>query len=168
MIMWIILGSLIGIVAIFLIVTGVMDKKRSKKLKIQKQLEENLRKDSTDLIALWIMIVVEENQRLLNEFIPSIGLIKMQNIKQTAKSALQLLTKEQAYKLIQKSNNYDETKKFFNELLENSSNNWERNHFEAINFFQQIAQKVQDVDKYKSFKDQAKQKIQTLYYDLKK
>lgn len=163
--MWIILGSLIGVVAIFLIFTGLMDRKRTKRLKIKNRQLAELRKDATSLIAIWVSIVIEHNSDALSRFIPSIGHFKMKDIRESAKKSLNLLINKTPYQLIKDSDDLQEkeVKQKLHELLHSSSNNWMKNHLKTIDFFQKLAKTANENEKNQVFYQEAHTTIKGVY-----
>ncbi len=168
MIMWIILGSLIVVVAVFLIFTGVMDRKKNKKIKLQNQQLEIMRQNASSLVAIWVNIVIEYNNDLLRKFKPAIGEFKMNDIRQLAKKSLQLLMQQKPYELIENSQDHVEVKNYLLELFQNSSNNWLKKHHEAIDFFQKIALETGNEQQNQTFKDEAQTTIKGVYDELTK
>lgn len=168
MIMWIILGSLIAVVAIFLIFTGVMDRKKNKKIKFENQQLELMRQNASPLIAIWVKIVIDYNNHFLAIFKPSIGKFKMSDIRQAAKKSLQLLMQQKPYELIENSQDHVEIKNRLFELLQNGSNNWNKNHHETIDFFQKHAQEISEDEQNEIFKSKAQKIIKGVYDELTK
>ncbi len=170
MIMWIILGSLIAVVAIFLIFTGLMDRKKTKKIRAKNRELELLRQDAGDLIAIWVNIVIESNNQLLKQFVPSVGHFKMKHLCASAKKSLILLTKQQPYELIKDSKGEKERNicQKFDELLNDNSNNWSKNHAQTVEFFRKIAEQANQVEKNHVFFQEATKNIKGVYNEFTK
>ena len=134
--MWIILGGLIGLVVIFLIVTSVLDKKKTKKIQIEKkELNEKI-SVSGEKISKEIMKVVRANERSLANFVPSVGKKKMSDINNEAKNKLIEIRNSRDFRLV-KHNEKEENlfKTNIDALIKEKSNNWNKRNQPNIDFF---------------------------------
>ena len=137
MTMWIVLGSLIGVVVIFLVVTSVLDRKKNKKIKIEK---ESLKKEvasSGKSVSEEVKKVVKENEETLKSFIPSVGEIKMSDINRKAKENLKTIKNSRNFKLLSHDSTISEDfDKHLKNMIKEKSNNWSKRNKEDINFFE--------------------------------
>ena len=135
--MWIILGGLIGVVVIFLLVTTTLDRKKKKKVAAKKKTLDAGVAASGKNISNEVKRVVKRNEKLLKDFVPSIGKLKMSDINMKSKDALVKLKKSEDFKLLKHIEK--EFKSFsihLNNLIENKSNNWAKGNKADIKFFE--------------------------------
>ena len=81
MTMWIIMGVLVSLIAIFLIVMAIKDKMQLKKQKEETKKLEAKQKESIKNVLVFLEEIYLYNEQLLKDFQPSIGKIKMGDIK---------------------------------------------------------------------------------------
>lgn len=124
LVMWIVLGSLVGVVAIFLVVASVLDRKKMKKFKAEKAVLTKNQQAARANVAIWVNIVAKENQAMLDKFVPSVGSVKMSEIRTKAKKSLELLEKRKEFKLAAEPKENKELIEKFKELKETNSNIW--------------------------------------------
>ena len=138
MTMWIILGGLIGVVVIFLLVTTTLDRKKKKRVKIEKaELAKGVESSGTN-ISKKVTRLVAKNKKLLDNFVPSIGKFKMSDINKKAKDELKVIKESEDFKLIKHmEKEYVKFEKHTNNLIENKSNNWDKNNKDDISFFKE-------------------------------
>lgn len=136
MTVWIVLGVLIFMVSVFLVVTSILDRKKNKKLKLEK---ETLQKEillSGSKIAKQVLEVWQNNDLKLKKFVPSVGKMKMVDINNDAKNALLRIQSSRNYSLIK--GNEEEFEIFstqFKELLSEKSNNWQKRNIKNLQYF---------------------------------
>ena len=159
---WVILGSLIFIIFIFMIVMGVIDKKKQKKFKKEQEVLEALKLKSPEYISTWVNEVIENNRKLLKEFVPSIGKLKMGDIKIRAHKSLVILKKKKEFiigKEVKKSKKAYES---FDQLLNCTSNTWEKKCKDALEYFSQY--KIEEeTEELKMFKESSQKEIGKVY-----
>lgn len=162
--LWIILGVLIGVVAIFLVVASIKDRKKVKKVRALEKQADLAAKASVGSVAIYINVVAEENRKLLKHFIPSVGKVKMSDIRDKAKEALKELEQSDAYTLALKSESKDGIKKGFEELKRSNSNTWDKKSAETLKYFKDIEMSLtEDKDKYDEYKKEVKEELKKVY-----
>jgi Na+-transporting methylmalonyl-CoA/oxaloacetate decarboxylase gamma subunit len=153
--MWIILGVLISVVVGFLIISAVLDKKKRKQASIKEKEAQESKKQARGRVAILANVIVKENQKKLKEFIPSIGQLKMSDINNLAKDALEQIQKLSCFVLAKED---EEFVNQFNLLLKNKSNNWLKQNKKQIIFMQKFEESL-NLNDYKSFKEEESIKI---------
>lgn len=146
MVMWIVLGSLIGVVVIFLVVTSTLDRKKKKKTGLAKA---ELLKEASSAgknISDKVNNVIKENEKTLKNFVPSVGDIKMSDINNKAKNSLKEIKSSRDFKLL----THDEfvAAKFelnIKVLIKEKSNNWAKRNKAEIKFFKEYKPAVKKV-----------------------
>ncbi|MCK5867281.1 MAG: hypothetical protein KAG14_02695 [Mycoplasmataceae bacterium] len=124
MVIWIIIGSLIGIVGIFLITMTIMDKKKAKKHKIKIKELEIKKQESKDDVILFLVAVIEKNGKLLKNFKPSIGEYKMGDIRGAAHKSLKIFKQTSSYKLAKDGENNKDLMQTYDNFFSENSNLW--------------------------------------------
>lgn len=162
--LWIILGALVGIVAIFLIVASIKDRKKVKHVKELEKQALLAAKASVGSVAIYINLVAQANRKLLKHFVPSVGKLKMSDIKAKAKEALKELEKSDAYTLALKSESKDKIKKGFEELKHSNSNTWDKNASQTLKYFIEVEESLtEDKEKYNQYKKEVKVELKRVY-----
>ena len=134
--MWIILGGLILIVVVFLVVTSILDRKKRKKVVAQKKELDFRVWNSGANISKQIIKVVQNNEKELKDFVPSVGNKKMSDINNKAKKKLVEIRASEDFRLLK--HNKDENKLFSENLdilIREKSNNWAKRNLKNIDFF---------------------------------
>lgn len=162
MMMWIILGSLIGIVIIFLVVASMLDRKKAKRVKLEKAKLAKEIADAGGNIAIWVNITNDQNAKLLREFVPSIGELKMSDIRDRAKTSMDAIAHRKEFKLAQQAPENEKVMFHFKELREQNSNTWETKGKESLEFFKNLESKL-DVEQYKHFKEFSLKAVSAIY-----
>ena len=98
--LWIILGVLVGAVIIFLVVASILDRRKQKKLQAELEVHNEAVQKSSGEVAIFINELVERNNKLLEEFVPSVGELKMSDIRSKAREALKDLKHSEEFSLI--------------------------------------------------------------------
>lgn len=162
MMMWIILGSLVGIVIIFLVVASMLDRKKAKRVKLEKARLAKEIADAGGNIAIWVNLTNEQNSKLLKEFVPSIGELKMSDIREKGKASLDAIAKRKEFKLAQQAPENAKVMTFFEELRNQNSNTWDTKGKDAIAFFKKLESSL-DQEQYKHFKHFALSAVTAVY-----
>ncbi len=150
MTMWIILGSLIGVVVIFLLVTTTLDRKKKKKIMVEKKEIALEVKDSGSNVSKEIKKIITKNTKDLKEFVPSIGKLKMSDINNNASKELKKIQQTKDFKLIKHNEEeYVLFSKHIKSLIATKSNNWDKLCSKDLEFFVN----------YKPFKKVEKQEL---------
>lgn len=152
MVMWIILGTLIGVVAIFLIITSVLDKKKEKQFKARKAEESKEREASVGNVAIWINEISKRNEELLATFVPSIGEIKMKDVKSRAKASLSELIDSKAFAMAIASEKGNEIADAIKTLDKTNANSWSKTCRKELDLFIKTESKL-DLENYSVFKE---------------
>lgn len=125
-VMWIVLGSLIGLVALFVVVTTILDRKKRKKIKAQETLNLAEIEEAKLEILYYVEQIVLSNEKLLKNFVPSVGKIKMSDIRSKAKEAIKKMMDSREYKLIEYEEESKELLKVISALKSANSNTWSK------------------------------------------
>ena len=124
-VLWIVIGVLVGAAIIFLVIASYFDRKKAKKTKIEKTILEQKIESSRKKIIIFLNILIDQNNELLKKFQPSIGKLKMGDIKDKAKLILKKYKHTEEFKLAQKdSENNTDLFQIYNSFEINSSNTW--------------------------------------------
>lgn len=159
MTMWIILGGLIGLVVIFLVVTSVLDRKKRRKVMAEKAELDVKVGNSGANVSKAVMKVVRANEKLLTNFVPSVGKTKMSDINNKAKAKLIEIRNSEDFKLLR--HNEEEDKSFSDNLealIHEKSNNWSKRNISNIEFFKEYKKQEPKKDESKKEKSKAKKK----------
>ena len=136
--MWIILGGLIAVVVVFLLITTTLDRKKKKKISIEKKKLDDGVAASGKNISSEVKRVVKRNEKLLKDFVPSIGKLKMSDINKKSKDALVKVKKSEDFKLLKHiEKEYKSFTEHLDNLIENKSNNWTKANGKDIKFFEE-------------------------------
>lgn len=161
--LWIVLGALVTVVIIFLIVASVLDRKKAKKIKAEKARIEKAAESSVAKVAIWINLTIEKNRSAIKNFVPSVGKIKMKDIKEKAIKSLKLLVKSEEYNLACHSQEEPKVAEMTNALLKTNSTVWETTAKESVEFFKRIEKETELKETHKLFKKEAQAKIKEIY-----
>ena len=134
-VMWIVLGSLIGVVIIFLIVTTIFDRKKNKKVKIEADILLMEKRDASWKIAEKVNVVAAKNRKLLKEFVPSIGQYKMSEVKDIARKSLQDFLHTKDFKISKTLEENEEMIEKYKFLLKTPSTQWDKKHSDILKQF---------------------------------
>jgi len=134
-VMWIVLGSLVGVVIIFLIVTTILDRKKSKKTKLEADKLLVQKRESSWKIAEKVNLVAAKNRKLLDEFVPSIGKYKMSEVKDIARKSLQEFMHTKDFKIAKSLEENEEMIEKYKLLLKTSSTQWDKKYSDVIQQF---------------------------------
>lgn len=125
-VMWAVLGSLIGLVAIFLVVTTILDRKKRKKIKdLQKQNQAEIDEAKFEILY-FVSEVMKSNSKLMKNFVPSVGKIKMSDIRTKGKDAIKKIMDSKEYKLIEDEADVKELIGTIEILKATNSNIWDK------------------------------------------
>lgn len=142
--MWIILGSLVGVVAIFLVVASILDRKKAKKAKAARAELKKATDGARGNVAASVNKVIDENSKLLKDFVPSVGKVKMSEIRDKARKALDEIEKSKEFKLAKDSDENKDLITNFGKLKEANSNTWETKSKKVIEFFKEAELKANE------------------------
>ena len=138
--LYIILGILIAAVITFLIVTSIFDRKKRKKLKIEKDIEDKEKSNAKKEFVAILIFILKKNQELLNDFQPSIGKLKMSDIKNKARDTITILERSKIYNFVKMLED-KEIIDIFVKLKTNNSNIWKKKLTNEIEILNNIAKK---------------------------
>lgn len=125
MTMWIILGALVGVVAIFLVVASILDKKKQKKRKEEIKIMEKAKEEAAERTMVFLMLAMEKNREALENFVPSVGKVKMGEIRKQSKDALAKFMKTNTYTFLKSAEANTKTFEIFKKFNTTNSNIWE-------------------------------------------
>lgn len=128
MVIWIVIGSLVGLIAVFLIVFSIKDRKKAKLIKEQKEEIEQKKNESSKNIVVFINELIKRNDKMLKNFVPSIGKVKMNDIRTSARKAISIFKEKQEYKMARESETEEsiEILEILNKFNEENSNIWDK------------------------------------------
>ncbi|MCK5807240.1 MAG: hypothetical protein KAG91_02505 [Mycoplasmataceae bacterium] len=152
MVIWIIIGSLVGVVAIFLITMTIIDKKKAKKSKNKAKEMEVKKEESRDDVILFLVSLIENNEKLLKNFKPSIGKYKMGDIRGIASRSLKLYKQTTSYKLARDGENNKSLVAVYNKFSTENSNLWSKKFEKEISDITKASKKISQVVKDKNKK----------------
>ena len=136
MYLWIIIGILVGVVTLFLIVMSIKDRKKEKLRKIELIELEKKQKQARGNVIVFLDELIIQNNKMLDNFQPSIGKIKMKNIKNISRTNLLKYKKTEEYKLASAIKTNEKIIKYFKLFLDEYSNNWNKKLKKEINYIQ--------------------------------
>lgn len=113
---------MIGLVALFVVVTTILDRKKRKKIKAQETLNLAEIEEAKLEILYYVEQIVLSNEKLLKNFVPSVGKIKMSDIRNKAKEAIKKMVDSKEYKLIEYEEESKELLKVISALKSANSN----------------------------------------------
>lgn len=125
MTLWIIIGALVALVAIFLIVMSIKDRKKAKIVQAEKSEQDHIRGESRKNVIYFINLLIERNQKLLKDFVPSVGKLKMGDIRTKAKKSIQEFKKTREYKFAAESDSNKELIELIEKFEHTNSNTWD-------------------------------------------
>lgn len=162
MIMWIVLGVLIGLVVLFLVVTSVLDRKKTKKINAAKAILKAEADSAEGKILIFANKIFEKNQKLLDEFIPSIGKIKMIDVRNKAKDALKILKSSKNFKILIQNEGDEKTINAINSLNGKNANTWAKDP--AVIFIKEALKNIdQTKDEYVTFEKEVEELLKEVY-----
>lgn len=162
MTLWIIIGSLVGVVAIFLVVMSLKDRKKMKVEKEEKKRVEKIRNDSRFNLIVFLNVLIQENEKLLGKFVPSVGQLKMGDIRAKAKKALKDFRSTEEFKHAEESENNKKLIEVYNKFESANSNTWAK----ALNVEVKDLEKAQselDTNFVKEYKSEVLKLIKESY-----
>lgn len=124
MTLWIIIGALVAVVALFLIVMSIKDRKKAKIVQIEKKEQDTAREGARKNVILFLNLLMDQNDKLLKDFVPSVGKLKMGDIRSKAKKAIVAFKKTREYKFAEESETNGELIKLVGDLEHTNSNTW--------------------------------------------
>lgn len=160
-VIWIVLGSLIGIVAIFIVVTTILDRKKRSKLKVLEKEMKMAAENAKHEILHYVNEIIKHNDRLLSEFVPSVGKIKMSDVRDKAKKAMKRMIDSEEFKLIAEEDETKELSKVIHALKSTNSNLWIKS-----NELAQILKEIKDIDETKvsdEYKENIARELKEIY-----
>lgn len=126
MTLWIIMGSLVGVVAIFLVVMSIKDKKKNKLEKLKKEELKVKISDSKKNVIIFLNQIIIKNDLMMKNFIPSVGKYKMSEIKSGANKSFIEFKKTNEFKLAKEGKENIKLINIFNDFNSINSNIWEK------------------------------------------
>lgn len=142
MVMWIVIGVLVGVVIIFLVVASVFDKKKAKKAKVANQKLEEQKAEAGEKVTLFLDEVVARNNKLLINFKPSVGNLKMGEIKSKARKALMEFKRTQEFKYAKASEKNTKLIKLYEDMHKDNSNVWMKHFAKELKALNNDASKI--------------------------
>ncbi len=162
MTMWIVIGSLIGVVAIFLIVMSIRDKRKVKIVKKENEELELSRIQSKDNVIIFLNEIIDNNNVLLKNFVPSVGKYKMGDIRLGAKTTMEKFRRTKEFQLASTTEKNEKLVETFEKFYNINSNIWNKKLPIEIS---EIKKRISEMDKelIKNFKPEVKKLIKESY-----
>jgi len=169
-VMWIVLGSLVGVVIIFLIVTTILERKKNKKVKVEGEKLLIQKRESSWKIAEKVNIVAARNKKLLDEFVPSIGKYKMSEVKDMARKDLQDFMQTKEYKVAKSLDENEEMIEKYEFLLRTPSTQWEQKYTDILKKFRrwEKEKRTQAIEAKNNFEAKIKAKTKVKKIKIKR
>lgn len=162
MIMWIVLGVLIGLVVLFLVVTSILDRKKTKKINAAKAILKAEADSAEDKVLIFANKIITENQKLLDEFVPSIGKLKMIDVRNKAKEALKIIKSSKNFKILVQNEGDEKIINAINSLNSKNANTWAKEP--AVIFIKESLKKVDlTKEEYTTFAQEVKESLKEVY-----
>ena len=155
MVIWIVIGGLIVLIAGFLVFMSIKDRRNVKKEKVAAKELEIKKESSGDEVIIFLNELLKTNDRKLKNFKPSIGKIKMNDIKVSAKKNLISFSKTEDFILASGSEKNKDIITLFENLQETNCNLWNKKFSKDIT---SIKDKVKIIEKEKKKTSIAKAK----------
>ncbi len=158
-VMWGILGGLIAIVIGFLVISALLDRKKRKKAKAEQAEIDKLKNVSVGNLAIIVNLVVEKNQKKLEEFVPSVGKLKMSDINNMAKDEFKRIESINWFQFLKEEDILMEN---YYAIAKEKSNNWEKKNQEQIKYFKELEDSLEK-EPYKEFRRVQKSRLTRKY-----
>ncbi len=158
-VMWGILGGLIAIVIGFLVISALLDRKKRKKAKLEQAEIDKLKNAAVGNIAILINLIIKRNEKKLQEFVPSVGKLKMSDINNMAKDEMKKITETEWFKFLREEDILMEN---FSIIAKEKSNNWIKKNKEQIKYFKELEETL-DKTLYKEFTKNEKARLSRKY-----
>lgn len=160
-VMWIVLGALIGLVALFIIVTTILDRRKRKKLKeIEKQTQAETEEAKLE-IMYFASEIIKGNEKLLKDFVPSVGKLKMSDIRNCAKEAIKKLIISKEYRLIEDEEDSIRLVAAINKLKSENSNIWSK--LAEVKWINEEAAKLPETQLTDEYRNIVKEELKDIY-----
>lgn len=160
-VMWIVLGSLIGLVALFIVVTTILDRKKRKKLKIIEQQTKAETEEAKLEILYFASEIINGNEKLLKNFVPSVGKLKMSDIRNCAKEAIKKLMASKEFKLVVDEDDSIRLIEAINKLKTENSNVWSK--LPQVKWISEEALKLADTQLTDEYRNIVKEELKDIY-----
>ncbi|MGL4343337.1 MAG: MHJ_0274 family protein [Metamycoplasmataceae bacterium] len=166
-IVWVIFGILIVGLIVFMLFSFIKDKKKNKEIFRKKiELKKATEKTSKEL-AVKIKIIIEKNNQEVQNFIPSIGNIKMKDINFLTRKMLKEIKESKMFKLIYLK---EQSNKVFVDsldvLIETKSNLWEKKCQNEINYFFNLEKEFQKFPEYNDILTKEKEIVDKRFNEI--
>lgn len=162
MTLWIIIGSLVGVVAIFLVVMSIKDRKKTK-LREAELKEVNQKKSVANAQTIvFLNELINKNEKILKDFVPSVGKYKMGDIREKAKKALNDFQKGTIYKFASDLEDNKKTMEIFDQFKTTNSNTWSKKLANEIKELEEVQKEMQK-DFIKEAKEETKEYFEGVY-----
>ncbi len=158
-VMWGILGALISIVIGFLIVSAFLDRKKRKLAKIEKAENDKMKETAVGNLSIIMNILIENNNKKLKDFVPSVGELKMSDINNMAKDEIKYIKATKWFRFLKEE---DILMDNFSVFIKEKSNNWSKKNIKQIKYFQDLEKSI-DKETYKEFKSLQKTRFEKRY-----
>ncbi|TCG10476.1 MHJ_0274 family protein [Mycoplasma todarodis] len=158
-VMWGILGGLIAIVIGFLVISAILDRKKRKKAKAEQAEIDKIKNSAIGNLAIMVNLVVEKNDKKLEEFVPSVGKLKMSDINNLAKEEFKRVETINWFQYLKEEDILMEN---FYAIAKEKSNNWPKKNQEQIKYFKELEESLEK-EKYKEFKRIQKSRLTRKY-----
>ncbi len=163
MTMWIIMGVLVFLIMTFLVVMAIKDKINAKKKKIEFENFKFKQKESIKNVLIFIEEIYLYNENLLKNFKPSIGKMKMGDIKNQIKNIINNYQETKDYVLAEKRKENNKIINIIKNMKKESATTWKKKFVDDINI---VKKEIKKLDK--NFVKKERIKAKKILKDLKK
>ncbi|AAT27844.1 MHJ_0274 family protein [[Mycoplasma] mobile] len=164
-VVWVIFGLIVALAAGFFLFTFLRDKRKKRIIredKIRKLIKSEIIQQE---IILEINNLITLNKQALDEFIPSIGKLKMSEINDISKNKLKELTESEKYfKYIKSQDEFKDFQNHLQNLSQNKANVWEKICSESLDFFKNKFEKIDWNDELKEYNLKSKNQLEKLFF----
>ena len=126
MIIWIIMGVLVAVIVTFMVFMAIKDKLKIKKQKEEEKKLKVKQKSSIKNVLVYIEEIFLHNDKLLRDFEPSIGKLKMSDIKNQMKKILTKFNSSNIFLLAKELKENQKIIDVFEKMKAASSTTWNR------------------------------------------
>ncbi|MDK2819740.1 MAG: hypothetical protein KFW07_02790 [Mycoplasmataceae bacterium] len=159
-VMWLVMGLLVGVMILFLAISYFRDKKKNKVV-IYKKIElKNITEKTSKEISLRINTIVEINNQHIDEFVPSIGKLKMIEINTISRSLLKEIYNSNIFKKIFLDPTYDQEFSInLKKLIDIKSNHWNKKCEQELKYFLNLENDLKTDANYVQQKSDISEKV---------
>lgn len=161
---WVIFGVIVALAAGFFLFTFIRDRKKKKQIREEKIRMKILSENAQLEIVLEINNLIEYSNKMLEEFVPSIGKLKMSMINEIPKDFLKKLIESKKYiKYVKTQEDFIEFKNNTESLFKNKANTWAKVCEKELEFFKTKKADIEMNEKLKQFDEENRVELEKIY-----